>query len=889
LNVLSDDTCLPPAVVGPRIVGIGASAGGLEALEAFFKQVPPDLGLAYVVVQHTGAERKSLLGSLLQRVTSLPVLDAQNGVVLAANHVYVMPTGGQLRVVKGGLRFKPALASDSSPQAIDDFLMSLAQDLGDKSVGVVLSGMGHDGTLGLQAVHSASGLCLAQLPETAAFATMPQNAIDSGCVHAAASPQNLPQLIAQWVARTESMPNPLQAPVATTIQALPKPTTAEPDSAVAALSWRSDDAHQTDAQVASFSEVLQSIVDLLQRHLQHDFSLYKPSTLLRRIERRMHVHQLSSMADYLGFLQRNPQELDVLFSEMLIGVTSFFRDPQVWCDLSAHVLPALQARPGLGPLRAWILGCSTGEEAYSLAMLLREAQNPTATKPPPVQIYATDLNPAAIAVARKGWYSAQSLGDLSASRRERFFTPHDGGFTVHPDIRSLVMFARHDVIVDPPFTQIDVLLCRNVLIYFNATLQRRLMPLFHFSLRAGGTLVLGSAETVGSSQNLFTTLVARSRIYSRIAQTQLPGSLVFPVHRRASAGASLQDSSVTSSISSTPAALSAIPNLQTLADQVLLQNFSPAAVLVNASGDLVYISGRTGHYLEPAAGKANWNLHVMLRPGLRSPVVMALHQAFKERLPVVLNGLPLSPNRPGQLKLTVHPLQEPAPLEGMAMVVFEELLSSSGISGPATPTDSALKAELMNAQQELHSLRQNMQASNDQMLTLNESMKISNEELQLANEELTTSKEEAQSMNEELQTINTELQTRLDDLALAQSDMQNLLNSTDIATLFLDNELNVRRYTEQAIAIFHLREPDVGRPLSDLANTLDYPLLLEDVKETLHSLMPCTKSVVSTDGRWFSVRIMPYRTLANRVNGAVLTFVDISIAKALEFRLREAN
>jgi two-component system CheB/CheR fusion protein len=329
--------------------------------------------------------------------------------------------------------------------------------------------------------------------------------------------------------------------------------------------------------------------------------------------------------------------------------------------------------------------------------------------------------------------------------------------------------------------------------------------------------------------------------------------------------------------------------LQTLADQVLLQNFSPAAVLVNASGDLVYISGATGHYLEPAAGKANWNLHVMLRPGLRSPVAMALHQAFKERLPVVLNGLPLSPNRPGQLKLTVHPLQEPAPLAGMAMVVFEELLSSSGISGPATPTDSALKAELMNAQQELHSLRQNMQASNDQMLTLNESMKISNEELQLANEELTTSKEEAQSMNEELQTINTELQTRLDDLALAQSDMQNLLNSTDIATLFLDNELNVRRYTEQAIAIFHLREPDVGRPLSDLANTLDYPLLLEDVKETLHSLMPCTKSVVSTDGRWFSVRIMPYRTLANRVNGAVLTFVDISIAKALEFRLREAN
>jgi two-component system, chemotaxis family, CheB/CheR fusion protein len=862
------------------MVGIGASAGGLEALEQFFAHVPSDTGLAYVVVQHTSPEHKTLLGSLLQRVTTLPVRDAHNGVVLTPDHIYVMPTGGQLRVERGCLRFKPARKTSSSPQAIDVFLTSMAQDQGARAVGVVLSGMGHDGTAGLQALHSAAGLCLAQQPDTAAFAAMPQSAIDAGCVDAVAPPQELPGLIAQWLGRSQ--------PASMACELLQEAQHLLELGDVANVAQASVTS-TPGTSVGAFTEVLQSIVDLLHQHLQHDFSLYKPSTLLRRVERRMHVHQLPSMADYVLYLQRNPQELDVLFSEMLIGVTAFFRDPQVWHDLAAQVLPALLATQRSGPVRAWVLGCSTGEEAYSLAMLLRETQDPQALVPLAVQIYATDLNPSAIAVARKGWYSAQALADLSSTRRERFFTAHEGGFTVHPDIRAMVMFARHDVIVDPPFTQLDLLLCRNVLIYFNATLQRRLMPLFHFSLRAGGTLVLGSAETVGRSQNLFSTLVPRSRIYRRIAQTLVPGSVVFPVHRRALARTPLQELSVTSPTSPTSSASAAIPNLQTLADQVLLQAFSPAAVLVNAAGDIVYISGRTGQYLEPAAGKANWNLHVMLRPALRSPIGLALRQALQERQSVVLNGLPLTPERPAQLQVTVHPLQEPQALAGMAMVIFKEQLAMGHPSDMAASGDAVRHADVQNAQQEMQALRQEMQTSKDEMLSLNEAMKLSNEELQSANEELTTSKEEAQSMNEELQTINSELQTRLDDLSLAQSDMQNLLNSTDIATLFLDNELNVRRYTEQAVPIFHLRESDVGRPLSDLANTLDYALLLDDVKVTLRSLTPCTKSVSSSDGRWFSVRIMPYRTLANMVNGAVLTFVDISVAKALEFRLREAN
>jgi two-component system, chemotaxis family, CheB/CheR fusion protein len=861
------------AHAGPCIVGIGASAGGLEALELFFANVPANSGLAYVVVQHTSPERKTLLGRLLERVTAIPVLDAHNGLVLTPDHIYVMPTGGQLRVERGCLHFKPARKSCSSPHAIDAFLTSLAQDKAERAVGVVLSGMGHDGTAGLQALHSVAGFCLAQQPDTAAFAAMPQSAIDAGCVDAVAPPQELPGLIAKWLGH--SQPASMESEPLQEAQYFPESSDAA-KVPVATLEIT------PGTTAGPFTEVLQSIVDLLHQHLQHDFSLYKPSTLLRRVERRMHVHQLPSMADYVLYLQRNPQELDVLFSEILIGVTSFFRDPQVWQDLATQVLPTMLAAQRSGPVRAWVLGCSTGEEAYSLAMLLRETQDLQAPVPLAVQIYATDLNPSAIAVARKGWYSALALADMADHRRERFFTPHEGGFTVRPDIRSMVMFARHDVIVDPPFTQLDLLLCRNVLIYFNATLQRRLMPLFHFSLRAGGTLVLGSAETVGRSQNLFTTLVSRSRIYRRHEQIHLPGSVVFPVHRPAPSRVPLQELSVTSPTSPISPASAAIPNLQTLADQVLLQAFSPAAVLVNAAGDIVYISGRTGQFLEPAAGKANWNLHVMLRPVLRTPIAVALRQALQDKLPVALSGLPWSPDRPDQLQVTVHPLQEPQALAGMAMVIFKQQPANHLVSNPNTPGDGQFNTEAQNTYQE-------MQASQEAMLSLHESMKLSNEELQSANEELTTSKEEAQSMNEELQTINSELQTRLDDLALAQSDMQNLLNSTDIATLFLDNALNVRRYTEKAVPIFHLRESDVGRPLSDLANTLDYPLLLDDVKETLLSLTPCTKSVSSGDGRWFSVRIMPYRTLANMVNGAVLTFVDISVAKALEFRLREAH
>ncbi len=852
---LSDALLKKNPRIGPAVVGIGASAGGLDALEKFFSNIPIDTGLAFVVVQHTSPRHKSLLASLLQRITTLPVRDAHNGTVLEPDTVHVMPTHGDLTLVQGCLHFRPRAKSSLTHLPIDVFFHSLAQDQAPHCAAVVLSGMGQDGSLGMQAIHAEGGWCMAQSPETAAYPAMPEHAIATGCTDAVLAPQDMAQALIKW----------------TTTRSANRPT----------VSMSS----QSEAVPA---ESLEAIVRLLQQHNHHDFSLYKPSTLQRRVERRMHLHQMQDITAYVQHLQDNPQELALLFEEMLIGVTAFFRDPKVWQELSDKVLQRWGQSGSPRAIRAWVLGCSTGEEAYSLAIALQEAQDGpdqanNTIHDGAVQIFATDLNPVAIRVARKGWYSTQNLAHMSAQRLERFFTPHDHGYLIHPALRAQVMFARHDVIVDPPFTQLDLLMCRNVMIYFNAALQKRLVPLFHYSLRPGGTLVLGNAETAGRAQNLFTPLNISSRIYRRNALNLVPGSVEFPVRRRTEARLSVQELSMPSPHPAHP------HNLQTLADQVLLQAFSPAAVLVNATGDILYVSGRTGRFLEPAAGKANWNLNVMVRPQWRAQLGMALRQALQEGQQVVLPGLALEDDPHRQLQVTVHPLHDPQPLMGLAMVVFKEVAAPAPITDTPQMAHLAMDTLVQNTQQEMQALRYEMQASKDEMQALNEAMRTTNEELQSSNEELTTSKEEAQSMNEELQTINSELQSRLDDLALAQSDMQNLLNSTDIATLFLDNELNVRRYTEQAVGIFHLREADVGRPLSDLANTLDYPDLQADVKETLRTLVPCTKSIVAADGRWFSVRIMPYRTLANMVHGAVLTFVDISAAKALEFRLREAQ
>lgn len=833
---------------GPRIVGLGASAGGLGVLELFLSHVPPGSGLAYVVVQHLDPTHKAMLVELLQRCTPMPVREAVEGVRVQPDTVYVIPPDRVLTVQGGALRLAPPVQPRGLRLPIDELFSSLALEQGDQAIGVVLSGMGSDGTFGLQAIKSQGGLAVVQQPDSAPFDAMPSSAIAAGCADIVGLPGELPARILRVAAGPQ---------------------------AAALVPEDTDESHQ-QAQA--------SIVELLRQRSKHDLSQYKPSTLQRRIQRRMGVHGLATAAAYEAFVRQNPQELDLLFKEMLIGVTSFFRDPAVWQELRDKVMPVLLERSAEGArLRAWVVGCSTGEEAYSLAMVFKEAVDLQAgAAPRTLQIFASDLSADAIAVARRGHYPAKIAADVDAARLARFFVPQGDGFLIDKSLREMVLFAQHDVILDPPFTRLDLLSCRNLMIYFNAQLQKRLLPLFSYSLRPGGALMLGGSETVGSAQTLFTPVSPKSRLYWRSDNAVNAGSVDFPISLRLPSGRPAQELKV-----SQPAVQPA--NLQSLAEQALLREFSPPAVLVNGQGDVVYINGSIGKYLEPASGKANWNIHVMARPAIRAQVAAALRQVQAEKAPVQLHGLRLDEGAQGTLDVTVKAMQEPKALAGLFMVVFCEAAPpaarrrrrpAAGVAG------SELAEELQRCKDEVHALRQEMVASAEELQAANEELQSTNEELQSANEELTTSKEESQSMNEELQTLNGELQSKLDDLALAQSDMQNLLNSTDIATLFLDNALNVRRYTEQITRIIHLREGDVGRPLTDLASTLIYPQMNDDARETLRTLSFTEKEIATTDGHWFLVRIKPYRTLANVIQGVVITLIDITAAKELESRLR---
>lgn len=832
-----------------RIVGLGASAGGLEALEQFLAHVPKASGLAYVVVQHLDPTHKAMLTELLQRATAMPVREATASMLVEPDVVYVIPPNSELTVVGGRIH----LAEPAQPRGlrlpIDVLFCSLARDQGERAIGVVLSGMGADGTIGLQAIRSQGGLTLAQEPASAQFDSMPRSSIAAGACDIVAPATELPRRIAQVTAG-----GPATAP---------SPVSAD----------------------AGSEQSLAAILGLLRERSKHDLTLYKTTTVKRRVERRMGVHGLDSLARYEHFVRENPQELDLLFKEMLIGVTSLFRDPAVWQELKNTVLPDLLARctPGTG-LRAWVVGCSTGEEAYTLAITFREVAE---TQPVPdawtLQIFATDLNADAIAIARTGHFPAKIADDMTPERLSRCFDAEGDGFLIRKEIRQMVLFAQHDVIPDPPFTRLDILSCRNLMIYFNTTLQQRLLPLFHYALRPGGVLLLGESETVGRFSSLFAPLDPKSRLYLRNDNATIAGSVDFPVN------CSLPRATTQELTVSQP--LTPLANLQSLADQVLLQEFSPPAVLVNEQGDILYISGRTGKYLEPAAGKANWNIHVMVRPTIRTQLAAALRQALQEEKLIELHGLRVENDAPLTVDVTVRALQEPRALQGTVMIVFRDVAppatkgkrrQGAGSVGPA------IDAELARAREEIRALRQEMRASQEELQSANEKLQSTNEELQSANEELTTSKEESQSMNEELQTINAELHSKLDDLALAQSDMQNLLNSTDIATLFLDNALNVRRFTERITRIIHLREGDIGRPLSDLASTLIYPQLPADAQDTLRTLAASEKQIATTDGHWFNVRIMPYRTVANVIQGVVITFVDISAAKELESRLRKS-
>jgi len=831
------------------IVGIGASAGGLEALESFFRHLPEKSGLAFVVVQHLDPTHKGMLVELLSRATPMKVLQAKDRLRVEPGRVYVIPPNKDLSILHGVLYLLAPVAPRGLRLPIDFFLKSLAVDQGARSVGVILSGMGSDGTLGLSAIKEKGGAVFVQAPASAKFDSMPRSAIDAGLADVVAPVEELATRITAYLAHAPCVPS-------------------------------------TDVVLPSKTEsVIEKICVLLRSQTGHDFSQYKRSTVYRRIERRMGLHQVDGISGYLRYMQENPQEATLLFKELLIGVTNFFRDPQAWDYLRKDAIPALLAeRASGGVLRAWVPGCSTGEEAYSLAIVFKEvlaemrpAQNYS------LQVFATDLHKDAIERARQGKYPRNITRDVSAERLARFFVKEEEGYRVRQEIRESVVFATQNIIMDPPFTKLDILTCRNLLIYLAPELQTKLLPLFHYSLNPGGILFLGSAETLGPVADLFAPKGGKARIYRRLDAASTATVVEFP--------ASFQVQPRRPDQSAGKAAK--LPNLQTQAALLLLERYSPAAVLTNDQGDILYVSGRTGKYLEPAAGKANWNIHAMARDGLRHELGRAFQKALRDRGGAEQIRARLKDGGVVQaVEVTVERLHEPEAMRGMVMIVFTDVALSPvekplGKRSRISVVEARMEQELLHAQEEIRSTREETQTSQEELKSANEELQSTNEELQSTNEELTTSKEEMQSLNEELQTLNHELQAKVEDESRASNDMRNLLDSTDIATLFLDDGLKVRRFTPRMTKIIKLIPGDVNRPITDLASDLIYPDLASDAQAVLKTLVFKETQIKTIDGRWFSVRIMPYRTLDNRVDGLVITFADITTAKTLEATLRQ--
>jgi two-component system CheB/CheR fusion protein len=833
------------------IVGIGASAGGVEALEEFFENMATNSGMSFVVIQHLSPDHKGMMPEILQRTTSMKVIQAADNLEVVPNHIYVIPPNKSMDILNGSLHLSIPVEHKGLRLPIDRFFRSLAGDKEENSIGIILSGMGSDGSEGIKAIKEKNGIVLVQDPQSAKFDGMPGSAISTGLIDIIAPANELPSRLISLLKKSPAI---------------------------------SMDVNNNE-NISS----LQKILILLHTQTGHDFSSYKKATLYRRIERRMNVHQILKITDYVRYLQENPIELDILFKELLIGVTNFFRDPAMWDKLRDQVLPALfHTLPNGYIFRVWVTACSTGEEAYSFAIVFKEAVSTLKmTKNISLQIFATDVDDDAIIEARKGIFRTNIISDVSPERISQFFTKNESTFSINNSIRELVVFATHDLIKDPPFTKLDILLCRNILIYMESDLQKKLINLFYSSLKAGGIMILGSSESVQQNEKLFSPIDNKLKIFKRsispveVEKMELPSS-----YFRTDSIVKEESPSVKVS-----------HNIQTFVEQQVLHRYSPASVLINKDGDILYITGRTGKYLEPATGKANLNIYSMAREGLRYELLSAIGKAKKSNEPIYLRNIIVGTNGGKQIvNITVQSTEKPDEFKDTILIIFTDVDSpelivtnkSNSGDGNITNYDHEHENDYQRCLQELQNTREAMQTSQEELKSTNEELQSTNEELQSTNEELTTSKEEMQSLNEELQTVNLELQTKVNDYMQASSDMKNLLNSTEIATLFLDRKFNIRRFTDSMTKIFKLRQSDVGRPFIDMVSDLQYPEMVNDAKEVLRSLVFKERDLETHDKRWYKVRIMPYRTLDERIEGLVITFIDITVAKKLEAELKES-
>lgn len=842
------------------VVGIGASAGGLEALQTFFGHLSSNTGFAFILVTHQKPEHISLLPELLKSYTEMPIITAEDGMDLKKNCVFICPPGKNLGLFDRRLHLIACGKFDSANLPIDYFFRSLADDAQEMGVGIILSGTGTDGTLGLKAIKGVSGMTMVQDPQTAKFDGMPNSAIAMVDVDFVRPAEKMGQQLIEYI----------KGPYFKSMH------TAEPEQLVA-------------------SALIQKIFQLLRNRTGNDLSAYKPTTMQRRIIRRMNIHQIKNPDHYVKFLHENPIEIDKLFKELLINVTSFFRDEAAFKALSENALPKLfEGKPDNYELRVWVTGCSSGEEAYSIAILLKEFMEKTA-RPFRFQIFATDLDAASIDRAREGYYSSGIAADISPERLQRFFKLQDNQYHIGKEIRETVIFAVQNLIQDPPFTRIDLISCRNLLIYLQGEIQNQLFPRLHFALNPGGILFLGSSESIGNCDDLFTIIDQKWKIYQRkdvrigLPVLKLGSPLV-------STGASKREQLKLLS------AEFQTGNIARQIERFLLNRFAPVSVIIDEYGKIHYIHGRTGKYLEPKPGQPVWNIIEMAREGLRLPVMSLLRKAKKQgEFEIVSHGIRVKTNGDFEtIDLKLIKIIEPEALRDLLLISFfphekqnvtqpRPRTKKTSLEIDKTEQNEQLEQELYFTKESLRLTIEELQTSNEELKSTNEELQSTNEELQSSNEELETSKEEMQSLNEELNTANSELQSKVEALSAINDDMQNLLNSTDIATLFLDNHLKIKRFTRQAKNIIKLIDTDIGRPLDDLVSTLCYEHLIDDAKGVLETLINKTAEVQTKSGDWYLLRILPYRTAENMIDGLVVSFVDINKLKKAEKTAQDAE
>ena len=846
-----------PASEHLSIVGVGASAGGLEACRVLFAALPAGRTppMAFILVQHLDPTHASLIVELLTGHTALKVVEAVDGMRVEGDHLYVIPPGTYLSVAKNHLRLSAPLAPHGSRMPFDFLLQSLARDAAARAVCIILSGTGTDGTLGARAIREAGGLVIAQDPDEAGYGGMPRSAIQAGVVDLSLRLADMPAALG------ERLTHP------------------------ARHRGNRPDASVMDEETAAPESALAGIVDLLRSRTAHDFSFYKPGTLQRRTERRMAMTGIDAgdMALYLDMLRDDPEELALLANDLLINVTSFFRDAKVFDFLAEKTIPDMVAKhtPDL-PLRIWIAGCSTGEETYSLAMLFREEMVRSGSHMK-LQIFASDVDPDAVAAAREGLYAETIKADITPERLARFFSPEGHNYRISPDLRALVVFTVQDVLADPPFSRLDLISCRNLLIYLRPEAQAKVIALFHFALRDRGVLLLGASETVGHSEGRFAVISKPERLYRHVGRNRagdlrfaLNMSDVAPPKRRPLDHTGLR-----------PGALAE------LCRRMVLEAFAPAAVLINRKNECLYFLGATDDYLGVARGHALYDILAMARDGVRTKLRVALQQAVQENRRVVIGGGMLRrAGVPAAFRIDIQPVVSEG--EELLLVCFIDEPAPARTHGhPPTAAESAriveLEKELDATRAELSGAIRNLEISGEEQRAINEEALSVNEEFQSTNEEMVTSKEELQSLNEELTALNSQLQETLERQRTTANDLQNVLYSTDLATLFLDRDLKIRFFTPATRLLFSIIANDVGRPLEDFSSLTNDPDLLGDARTVLAKLLPIEREIEARTGAWYIRRILPYQVPDDGVEGVVITFADITERRKTADALRKAE